>query len=185
MRLFIALNLPEETKEKLEQKKQEIMASFPEGTGDRVAKWVKKENLHLTLAFLGEVKNEHLLQICQTIAIIAKSQTTVAVKISGVSYDTAKQPPRLIWASCATSEALADLAKALQGLNGDHKPFAGHITLARVKAWVWRGLNPEERPNIRQELNIDFSVKSVELMESKLKPQGPEYSVIQSFLLKK
>ena len=66
----------------------------------------------------------------------------------------------------------------------DSKKFSPHITLGRVKKMEWRQIEPEDRQDIEQNLNLKFPVNSIEIMESKLKRNGPEYNILESVKLK-
>jgi len=165
-RLFIAINLPESLKEKLELEKEKELGN--------AVKWVEKHNLHLTLAFLGSVKDEEIPFIIEKMEKAEKG--SFSLKLKKITYD--RIPPRLIWIELEKNERLDKLAKSL-----NQKPFFGHITLGRVKTWAWKRIEPEERPQIAKELNFEFQVKSIELMESILKKQGPEYHILQSIKL--
>ncbi|MDD5433700.1 MAG: hypothetical protein PHE77_03580, partial [Candidatus Pacebacteria bacterium] len=87
--------------------------------------------------------------------------------------------PRLIWLVTERSKNLENLAKEFDV----GKKSIGHITLARVKEWIFKRIEPEERPNIMKSFEEIIPVKSIELMESVLKRTGPEYKIIQSFNL--
>lgn len=56
-RVFIAINLPEDIKQKL----SEYEIKWPE----LPCRWTKKENLHITLAFLGYTTDEELVEVCK------------------------------------------------------------------------------------------------------------------------
>ncbi|MDP2664070.1 MAG: hypothetical protein Q8P08_01380 [bacterium] len=58
-----------------------------------------------------------------------------------------------------------------------------HVTLGRLKTWQWRQMEPEERPEVSEEIDLSFEVNSIEVMESQLKRFGPEYTVLESFRL--
>ena len=180
MRVFIAINLPEEVKQELEKVKQEIIDSFPQGEGDRVGKWVKKENLHITLLFIGEVKDEKISEICDRVKTAVAQWQSFEVKINKVCYDAVSGGvPRLIWAELEKNKDLECIASSL-----GNKNFKGHITLARIKQWVWQRIEPEERPEIDRGVGLEFKVESVDVMESKLKRAGPEYNILESIKLK-
>jgi 2'-5' RNA ligase len=66
----------------------------------------------------------------------------------------------------------------------ENKGFVLHITLARIREWEWKKIEPEERPEINEELDLIFTVESIEVMESELKRGGPEYTVIESHSFK-
>ena len=79
-----------------------------------------------------------------------------------------------------------DLEDSLLGrvsFETENRPYTPHITLGRIRQWEFRAMEPEERPEIEEEINLSSEVKSIEVMESKLKPQGPDYFVLESLVL--
>ena len=62
----------------------------------------------------------------------------------------------------------------------DKNIFNSHITLARIKEWEWRAIEPEERPEVNENIDAIFTVESIEVMESELKRGGPRYTIIES-----
>ena len=201
-RIFIAINLPVEIKNKLEDLEKEIAEMFPGeasrparrslGEGGGLIRWVKKENLHLTLLFIGSVQDEEITQVCQIVKNIAQSQKPFSLRFERVCYGPPKtMPPRLIWLDLEKEPGLLTLAEKLKqeiGESGilrkiENRAFSPHITLGRIKTWQWRKIEPEERPEIEREISLNFEVKSIEIMESKLKQTGAEYSALESVKL--
>lgn len=203
-RIFIAINLPEWIKSELENLKKEIDGMFPEELsrgpegGEQVPyrvkmiRWVKKENLHLTLLFIGHVKDEEIPQIGQLVKKIARNQKPFFLKFAKVYYGPPKKiPPRLIWIGLEKKPELLTLAEKLKTEMArarilrkvEKRGFSPHITLARIRTWQWRKIEPEERPEIKREISLNFEVKSIEIMESKLKRTGAEYTTLESVKL--
>ena len=58
--------------------------------------------------------------------------------------------------------------------------FAPHITLARILEWEFKKINPEEVPEINEDLDLTFSADSIEVMESEMKKGGPKYTILES-----
>ncbi len=171
-RIFIAINLPEKIKENL--------SSY---SWDLPAKWVKKDNLHLTLAFLGNRSDKEIEEIISGIKKLALKHSPFKIKLNKIVYDSF--PPRVIWARGDLSEELASLKKDLNeelGLTKEKK-LIPHITLGRIRKWQWQRIEPEERVEINEDINLDFEVNSVEVMESFLKRSGPEYIILESIKL--
>lgn len=183
-RIFIAINLPEDVKKQLSL----YQSKWPE----LPCRWTKKENIHITLVFLGYVKDEELPEILEIAKEAASKNKPFSIDLKKICYGpTDKKPPRMIWAEGEKSKNLAklqiDLENALQGeifnFKGEARAFAPHITLGRLKSWEFKTLEPEERPEISEEISLSFEVNSIEIMESKLKPQGPDYFVLESLAL--
>ncbi len=194
----MAINLPESVKENL--------SLFRQKWPDLPARWTKKENLHLTLVFLGYLSDEEVLRVCELTKQIAASHKHINICLNKIFYGPPKKlPPRMIWVECDQSDELIALRKDLErslfgevnfspqdgsassstlssGPRGSpqDRVFSFHITLARIKTWEWRKIDPEERPDVNEELSLSFGVNSVEVMESRLKRGGAEYSVLES-----
>lgn len=185
-RVFVAINLPEKIKEKLE--------TFQNRFSELPARWVKKENLHITLTFLGYVKDEDLPKIIEITKEVAKRYKPFQIKLTKVCYGPPKiSPPRMVWVIGERSNELRNLQNDLKNslmnlsipqLEGEEKGFIPHITLARIRKWEFKRLDPEEKPEIDEDLNFEFKVNSIEVMESHLKRGGSEYDILESIPLK-
>jgi len=177
-RIFIAINLPEDVKRKLSEYKEK----WPE----LPVRWTKQDNIHITLVFLGYLTDEELLEICRITKEVASRHTSFNINLTKVCYGPPKKmPPRMVWAVEEKSEEFAslkdDLDKSLTIL--EKRQFSPHITLGRIRKWEWQRIEPEERPEIDEEIDLSFSVDSIEIMESVLKRGGPEYSILDSYNL--
>jgi 2'-5' RNA ligase len=183
-RIFIAINLPEKIKEEL--------ASFKEKYPELPARWVKPENLHITLAFLGYVKDEDIPKIIEIVKNVASKHSPFLIRIVKIAYAPPKiSPPRMVWAIGEKNENLWKLQENLKNALMEMKisqleegrGFIPHITLARIRKWEFKQMEPEERPEVDEDVNFSFEVKSIEIMESHLKRGGAEYTVLESFPL--
>lgn len=173
-RIFIAINLPEEIKKKL----LVYQSKWPE----LPIRWIKKDNIHITLFFLGYISNEDVLEACKTTKEVALRHKPFSINLTRICYGPPKKmPPRMIWAEGEKSEEFGalrdDLAKYFPS---EDRAFTPHITLGRIRAWEWRTIEPEERPEVETELDLSFEVNSIEVMESVLKRGGAEYAVLES-----
>lgn len=161
-RVFIAINLPENVKKEL--------GSFENKWPELPARWTKKDNLHITLEFLGYVADEELMKVFQDTKELTSKHQPFDVHLNKIIYGPPKKmPPRMVWA----------IGERVQELN-----LVPHITLARIRAWDFRRLEPEERPEVNEEIDLTFEVNSIEVMESVLKRGGPAYTILKSFPLK-
>lgn len=192
MRLFLAINLPETIKKELAEWQNEIKNSFPMEVADAVAKWVTPVNLHLTLLFLGEVGDKEIPFLIKAVEGVAKDIPPIALRLTKIGYGPAKKiPPQFIWLAIAENKILEKLVVSLAEEvskasiswddRGASENFFGHITLARVKEWVWKRIDPEEQPEIVKEVDLKFTARHIEIMQSQLKRTGLEYTILQSF----
>lgn len=200
-RIFIAINLPESIKAELAGIEKEIAGMFSDELAKGMFKWVKPENLHITLLFIGDVQDNDIPQVCQIVEKSVQDLHGFSINFKKVCYGPPKKiPPRLMWLELERKAELTELAETLKqeitktgtlkrirpsfapagASAGKDRPFSAHITLARIRAWQWAKIEPEERPDIERELDLECEVKSVDVMESKLRRSGAEYSILFS-----
>ncbi len=148
-------------------------------------KYESIEKLHLTLLFLGNVEETIIPQLkLQAEKISTKfPETELTFDRLGV-FKNFKQP-RVIWIGSKENEVLKNLSLELKqlanqfGIITDEKEFSPHITLGRVK-----GNLSQKFIEFMKTFNVEpfsASIKSFELMESKLEPSGSKYFIIESF----
>jgi len=182
-RIFIAINLPEEMKEEL--------FNFSKKWPTLPCRWVRKDNLHLTLVFLGYLKEEELTEVLKITKEVVQNHQSFSVSLNKVCYGPdQRMPPRLVWVKGEKSEDLSklknDLEKSLSEkirLTPENRDFLPHITLGRIKKWNWKRIEPEERQDVNLEVSFKVQINSIEVMESHLKRTGAEYEVLKSFKL--
>ncbi len=187
-RIFIAVNLPEKIKSKL--------ADFQLKWPDLPCRWAKKENLHITLMFLGYLSEEELMTVCEEVSKAAAKNEPFSLNLEKIVYGPPKKsPPHFVWAEGEKSVELGKLQKDLEDsllsspsgqIKKESRPYSPHITLGRIRMWDFRRIEPEMRPEINEEISdrMTFEVNSIEVMESELKRGGPTYTVLESYLLK-
>lgn len=182
-RIFIAINLPEKIRNQL--------VNYQKKWPELPIRWTKKDNLHITLVFIGYVKDEEIPEICQIVEEIAGKNNIFTISLNKIVYAPPKKmPPRMVWVSGEKSEQLTKLQRASENsllaspLRGDIKQgkrlYSPHVTLGRIKRWDFKQLEIEERPNINEDVSFSFEVNSIEIMESQLKRTGAEYTVLES-----
>lgn len=188
LRLFIAIELPEMIRESLaDSLKDSVIIK------NKKTRLTSKENLHITLKFLGDVQQDKRGDLQTAIANSIGGIGPFELKIhSGGVFPTIKKP-RILWAGFDISKELSVLVNNLEnefekiGYSKDLKPFQPHITLARIPDYV-STMIPVEKDEIIQNLEkIDlppFTVNKISLMKSILLPGKPEYQVISTQNLK-
>jgi RNA 2',3'-cyclic 3'-phosphodiesterase len=173
-RVFIAINLPDNIKNKL--------ADYQSKWLNLPARWTKEENLHITLAFLGDTAEEELLEVFKLAEKAAGKYEPFFINLKKIIYGPKKGSPRMVWAEGEKSEELGKLSFELNREQG--RSYIPHITLARLKTWEFKQMEPEERPEINEDIDFNFQVSSIEVMESELKRGGPTYTILESCPLK-
>ena len=196
-RIFIAINFPEKIKKELldcQKNIDNLFLSSQEDFGGKVVRWTKPESLHITLVFLSYLSDEEIMKVCNIVKEVAPRHSSFSVNLNKIYYGPPrKMPPRMIWVEGEKSKEFGllrdDLENSLIGSGSvnyapENRAFSPHITLGRIKTWEWKRIEPEERPEIEKEISLNFEAKSIEIMESRLKRGGAEYTVLNSFKLK-
>jgi RNA 2',3'-cyclic 3'-phosphodiesterase len=180
MRLFVALEIPSTVRENLAALIQSLRAVSPQ------TRWVRPENLHVTLKFIGEVAEAKLTGIREGLTRV-RSEQPVALDFRGLGFFPNEKHPRVLWAGIEASPNLKTLAADVDGateklgIPREQRPFSPHLTLARF-----------EPPRLPEKLGAAIHENSgrefgslrtgqFHLIESKLKPSGAEYTTVESF----
>ena len=191
-RIFIAINLPEDIKRKIRKKEEEMKNLIPYELREKSVKWEKEENFHITILFIGNVNQQELPLIGK--AIEKAVSGLKKIKIEGESIAFNSENPlnqKIIWLRIKNSRELSILAAKIKKevekeirLPFSKNNFYPHITLGRIRKWVWKMIDPEEIPSLGEEFNFSFFSDRVDLMESKLSKKGANYYLIESFQFK-
>jgi 2'-5' RNA ligase len=183
LRLFIAINLPEEIKKPLAEKIESLKKSYQKIN----IRFIDSNQWHLTLVFLG-----YQPESCLT--IIEKSMKKVTtnllkpliINFDKLTYGPSENKARMIWLKTTkeTSNILNslknDIEKEFENENlswqKDERIYQGHITLARFQQTTSTKL-----PILNESFGKNFEVKRIDLMKSILYQKGPEYEKLASF----
>lgn len=176
MRLFIAIDLPAGLKQALAKLHRDLPG----------ARWVAAAQIHLTLAFLGEVEEASAWRLSAELARIHLPPFTLT--LTGLGCFPHRQRPRVLWVGLAPEACLANLVVAVQsairdcGLPVEERPFSAHLTLARLRFPAPR----EVGAFLDQPLSEPFPLLPVEefiLFQSRLTPHGAEHLPLTRFSL--
>lgn len=180
MRLFIAIEIPEEIRRTLDSFLAGLRGIAPQ------VKWVRAANLHVTLKFLGYTDAAKVGQIEGALKPIRSSQA-VALEFRGLGFFPSEKRPRVFWAGMTSSANLpalaADIDRATHqlGFPLEDRAFTPHLTLARFDP---PGLPSKLGTALPQHASANFgslTAREFHLIESKLKSTGAEYTTVQSF----
>ncbi len=169
-RLFVCIELPDSVKGRL-------TALDPNLRGVR---WLRSEQMHLTLSFLGEVASEAEAKLRRALVTIRVAPFFLSV--SGVGTFPAKGRPKIIWIGVGTGHPhLFQLHKRVQDavlaaeLEPDLRPWHPHMTLARCQNVSAQSI----RPFLKAQAEFDaglIHVESFSLNSSALMPAGSVYT---------
>jgi 2'-5' RNA ligase len=179
IRAFIALDLPETAKAELDRVSRELAGDLPRGA----VRWVRPEQMHLTLHFLGDAPVDRLPAIQTAMDQAASRQEAFDLILGRLGCFPNPKRPRVIWVGLVTKEgsdsrdllalkAALDAGLAPLGWLPEDKPFRAHLTLGRVKdESAARGLDWSTAVT-----PLSVPVAALNLIESDLRPTGPIYT---------
>jgi len=187
MRLFVALELDERAKALLAECQKAL------GQFDSIVKWVRPEQIHLTLKFLGEVSEGQLQSICNALESLA-IHPPVTFTVSGLGWFGSPASPRVVWAGVQEPTGrLESLQKACEvrlaelGFRPEDRPFSPHLTIGRVKR---SGPLAKQMTRRIEQLAaegvgpLQQTCHEVVLFESRLFRSGPQYTRVHAVMLR-
>jgi RNA 2',3'-cyclic 3'-phosphodiesterase len=179
VRLFIALDIPEDVRERLANLVAGLRAAAR-------ARWTRVEGLHVTLKFIGEASEEKAEEIRGALAAI-RTGKAIEMSFRGVGFFPNPRHPRVFWTGIEAGEELAALAEEIEArlvplsIPAESRPFHAHLTLARFDS-------PQAAPAFIRALEglgpFEFgrgSSSEFYLYRSQLKRGGAEYERLASF----
>lgn len=172
IRAFVAVEIPDSVKDEIAR----LISHFTH-KGYPV-RWVNRNNLHLTLVFLGENPPEFIVRAQESLARAAAATAEFEMSVKGLGVFPNERSPRVIWLGIEQGRAeLTALAqRALKelvtiGFIPEKRPFSAHLTIGRVKEQLSDARSILERPFAAPA----FPVSELVLLRSFLKPTGPVY----------
>ena len=179
MRLFVALEIPITTRENLAT----LIASLRAIT--RGPRWVRPDNLHVTLKFLGEVAEDQLAAVETALGRI-RSDRALTLEFRGLGFFPNEKKPRVFWAGIEASANLqtlvADIEGAVEkcGIPREKREFSPHLTLARLEGSLPEALRKTIAESAQRQFG-SLRTGALHLIQSKLKPSGAEYTTLKTF----
>jgi 2'-5' RNA ligase len=180
LRLFVAIEIPDEVKAQLAGLKTDLPGAV----------WVKPAALHVTLKFLGDgISAGRVPELTDSLNTVRGEPFMLALEGVGRFPPGERAPARVLWAGLAAPRELArlaaavDVAMAALGFAPETRPFAPHLTLARLKdaharaevaAFLSRHAGLRSAP---------FPVQACALFSSQLTSQGAVYTRLAEFPL--
>jgi 2'-5' RNA ligase len=186
IRSFLAFELPLRIKEQLEEISEELRQSH------LPVRWVKVENIHLTIVFLGSVTEETIAGVKQKAGSTAAKFSAFQIRLNGVGTFPGWKRPRVLWIGLdGDIGGLSDLQDKLQGaleelgFKPESRPFRPHLTLGRFKGTVNRAEELKWILDRFHDINSDDDyLKELVLFKSDLRPAGPIYTKMAAWSLK-
>jgi 2'-5' RNA ligase len=184
MRTFIALEVPENIQKEVFSLKENISSHYAK------IRWVKKENIHITLAFLGEIVEDVIEQVKERLQLVSKKHQTFTMTLQGVGVFPQMKRPRVLWVGVVpeVKEPITHIANDVIDALGflhpkDKKKFSPHITFGRIKFISDLSSLQKVIESISFETD-EFMVNKITLFKSDLKPDGAIYTPLSKYPLR-
>ncbi|MHA1167075.1 MAG: RNA 2',3'-cyclic phosphodiesterase [Candidatus Hodarchaeales archaeon] len=178
-RLFICVEIEDETL-------KETLTSFLGGKEYKRLKHARKDQMHLTLKFLGDTDSETLEKVKLELGEI--SFTSFQVVMAGTGCFPGTTRPRIVWVGVREGkEELISIAKEIDdkmsslGYKKEKRSFKPHLTIARVKKADLQMIKDLQHLVLSNAETVfgSFDVSKIVLKKSTLTPKGPIYEDIQ------
>ncbi|KPK91426.1 hypothetical protein AMJ80_07330 [bacterium SM23_31] len=176
IRTFIAIDIPSNIKEEIVHFQEETA-----GAGLPV-RWIKSQNIHLTLKFIGEIPESLVNQVIKDIFEGPSLGKKFKITIGGTGVFPNIRRPRIFWVGITSGQdETGKLANCLEerlvhlNISKEKRPFSPHLTIGRFRE-SYRIKNLENFISSEILHAGSFAVDGVKLMKSVLKPSGAEYS---------
>jgi len=181
IRSFVAIELDDETRENLGAAQAELKKT------NASVRWVRPQNVHLTISFLGDISAPTVTLVGEQLDIIGSRTRPLSFEITGLSAFGNRRFLRIVCACVAGNTAAltrlqADVNNAMSdlGLPVDDRPFKPHMTIGRIRSG--HGLDDLKRIlDTKRETHFGHvEVTCMALMKSVLAAQGPVYSTVHT-----
>ncbi len=160
---------------------KKIISSLKQELSGENLKWTTFENIHITLAFLGDTSEEKIESITQMLQARCRDRARFEISLEGLGIFRNLHDPKILWAGMYQSEKLgtlqATVADGLKelGIAIEEKPFSPHLTVARI-----RHIKDKDKLKVLLLKYHDTAIQKIPvteviLYESVLRQDGPEY----------
>ncbi len=174
MRLFLAIELSKEVKNELIKTQEELKAFLD-------AKFVEKENLHLTLKFFGDVEDKKVGEMVEKLKRV-KFKSFLS-GLEGIGFFPSEKMIRVLWVGVEPREKIEGLYQEIEKVFGNNpERFESHITLARIKSLQDKNEFLDKIKQVKVK-PLEFEVREFVLKKSTLTPNGPVYEDVERFNL--
>jgi len=184
MRLFIAVEISDKIKKKIVELINELE------TVDGSVKWVARENLHITLKFLGWVEEKDLDKLIEMTSKAVENFHPFNVNYAGLGTFPEGKAPRVVWVGMGEgAEEMGKLAEALEdklsraGFRSEPRGFKPHLTVGRIKEKKGVDNLKTNLAAIKEPKFGETEVESLFIMKSTLTSKGSIYEKIKEVKL--
>ena len=185
IRSFLAFELPFEIRNIVARVSRELSQSALK------ARWVKVDNIHLTVVFMGNIETGDIQGIGQGVKEVCQTFPPFDLSLRGIGCFPNRRNPRVLWLGLdGDIEPMADFRDALQehltgfGIKEEKRKFKPHLTLARFRKPKKMDFKEEQLLSKYEDISSSVcSLKELVLFKSDLKPTGAVYTKVDAWPL--
>ena len=185
IRSFLAFELPEEIKV-IVSKVSGGMRRFPLDV-----KWIKVDNIHLTVVFMGNISTDNLGEMGEGIHRVCRRYGHFSIALKGAGVFSSRRNPRVLWVGLdGDIERMSYFRDAIQkhlspfGIREEKRRFNPHLTLGRFRKGVRPGFHLDELLSRYQDLTTgECALEELVLFKSDLRPGGAVYTKVNTWPL--
>ncbi len=186
IRTFIAIELPDNIIDAIGNMQKKI------GRYGLKMRWIRPENIHITLKFLGDIDPEMIQSIESCLKKTGKENNPIQLLSRGIGVFPGLKRPRVLWAGIdgdtdilkKLQQSLDDLLSTI-GIAKEKRPFKGHLTIGRFKGQA----DSKKLISVIKTFSTfetdPFFAEALTLYQSNLKPSGAVYSKLAVIPLKR
>ncbi len=191
MRVFIAIDINNEIRKRLSDLQLQLQKeAIQQNVKKSDVKWVDPRQIHLTLKFLGEVADEGIVNVCNTVKIVADRNSSFDLTVESVGCFGGKSA-RVLWVGTGLGgdELLRlqnDLEQAMAsaGWPEEARQFSGHLTLCRIRNSK-AGAKLVQIADKYKDFKLGvISADALSVYQSQLMPAGPIYTALGNYKLR-
>jgi len=179
IRTFIAVELPQEIHDRLQQIQDDLRTSMPD------VRWIKHGNIHLTLKFLGDVQVSRIDAISEALRHVTHQFPPFTMSLAGMGAFPNSRKPRIVWIGVEKgADRLIEITELIEastkklGFPREKHPFRPHLTVGRIR----RLTDPLAMTEALDRSEVgelgNFNVERISLIRSQLDPAGSIYTTL-------
>ncbi len=179
-RLFVALEIPDDIKERIKELRKEVASE----NSDFI--WEPPGKLHLTLKFIGDVKDELVVPVTESLSFL-EQYLKINCRFTKFGFFFLHGIPQILWIGLWVDTILFNIVEQINeklskfGVAVEGRKYKPHLTLLRIKKRFPEQLVTKFNSFIIPEIN--FNSDCILLLKSELLPESSKYTVIKKFKL--
>lgn len=151
--------------------------------------WVKPELQHLTLRFLGQTPEHYIEPLMEAMTQVSLESEHFDLELNKLGVFGSKYAPAVLWYGFQDFSKFKELFHKIEplikgiGVESNYGNFVPHLTIGRIKKIEDKKKFTETVKQLQPTFSQPIPVKELQLIRSKLTPNGPKYTILNSFSL--